>query len=122
MSDDFQPLTPIQIEHHLRSLSRQLDESQAQAERTERQYALAVYEFEKAKARIVLELRDSGVKWSVAETEAKVLLDADKERFAVVEAQIALNINKANIQKLRTQSELARSVAVSVRTSMGMAE
>ena len=122
MSDEFQPLTPVQIEQQLRLLSRRLEESQKEAERVEGAYGHAVYEFEKKKARLVLELKAGTEKFTVAETEATVLIEADVERWAVVEAEIAKNINRTNIQKLRTQSELARSVAVSVRTSMGMAE
>ena len=114
---EFSILTPTQVEHQLRQISRDLDKSQDEAATVERAFTDAKYELEIAQAKLIEELRESGEKRNVQEKEAYVTIHSSTQLRALYNAESAVKINRSFIGKLKTQSDIVRSVIVSVRES-----
>jgi hypothetical protein len=114
----FPPLTPVRVEQQLRLLNRQLDESQVDCAKDEKAYTDAKYAYEIRAATLMEELRFSPERRTVADKEAFVTLEARKELHALYDADSAIKITRSQIQKLRTQADIVRSLGASVKASM----
>lgn len=111
-------LTPERIEQRLMALSSMLDTAQESLEKAEMEYAQAksMYEISMAEARIKLGSSES--KLRVQEIEDNALVQC-KDRFFDLNLKDAfVKSSRANIQRLRTQVDIARSLGTSVRTAM----
>ena len=117
-------LTPAQIENRLNELSQEIDDAQAKLEEAEQVYntTKAAYELSMAKARINLAAKSSptGRNYTVAEREDLALAQNELEHLAVASAEATVKIARANVARIRTQVDIARSIGTSIRTSMDL--
>ena len=115
-------LTPMQIEKRLTDLSREIDETNTELINCEQVYHVtkASYEIALAKSRMEWAFKSApnGKNYTVGEKESLVLLDNAEQhmQLAIVEAQV--KSARANTNKIRTQVDIARTLSVSVRSSM----
>jgi hypothetical protein len=117
-----QVVTPQQIESRLYALSKEVDEAHEGLVTAERQFhqTTAEYEIAIARTRISLASKSSptGKNYTVGEREDMAIIENADQHFkiAVMEAQV--KAARANVQRLKTQVEIARSMSASVRSSM----
>lgn len=116
------PVRPDQVERRLIDLSRELDEASRSCEAAEFAYftAKGAYEVGVARARITIGRRhaDVGVKVTVQEREDEATLETADLLSALYTAEATVRAARANVGRIKTQVDLARSVSVSVRASM----
>ena len=121
---DFDALTPVQIENFARYLVRELGEAEKN---------LSAYQVDYAEAETYLEdkmalqrmhyssvSRENGKNYTVQQTEDSARLDCGKEWSDYSKLKALVEISKGRINVLKAQSDLVRSVMVSVRTSNEM--
>ena len=117
-----QVVTPQQIEARLYALSKEVDEAHEGLVNCERDFhqTTAEYEIAMARTRIMLASKTSptGKNYTVGEREDMAIIENADQHFkiAVMEAQV--KAARANVQRLKTQVEIARSMSASVRSSM----
>jgi hypothetical protein len=117
-----QVVTPQQIESRLYALSKEVDEAHEGLVTAEREFhqSTAEYEIAIARTRISLASKSSptGKNYTVGEREDMAIIENADQHFkiAVMEAQV--KAARANVQRLKTQVEIARSMSASVRSSM----
>lgn len=117
-----QVVTPQQIESRLYALSKEVDEAHEGLVACESAFhaGTAQYEVAMAKSRIALAGKSSpgGRNFTVGEREDMAIIENEAKHYelAVVEAQV--KAARANVQRLKTQVEIARSMSASVRSSM----
>ena len=117
-----QVVTPQQIESRLYALSKEVDEAHEGLVTAEREFhqTTAEYEIAIARTRISLASKSSptGKNYTVGEREDIAIIENADQHFkiAVMEAQV--KAARANVQRLKTQVEIARSMSASVRSSM----
>ena len=117
-----QVVTPQQIESRLYALSKEVDEAHEGLVAAEREFhqTTAEYEIAIARTRISLASKSSptGKNYTVGEREDIAIIENADQHFkiAVMEAQV--KAARANVQRLKTQVEIARSMSASVRSSM----
>ena len=121
---DFEALTPVQIENFARYLVRELGEAEKK---------LSGYQVDYADAETLLEdkmalqrmhyssiSRENGKNYTVQQTEDSARLDCGQEWSDYSKLKALVEISKGRINVLKAQSDLVRSVMVSVRTSNEM--
>ncbi len=117
-----QVVTPQQIESRLYALSKEVDDAHEGLVTAEREFhqTTAEYEIAIARTRISLASKSSptGKNYTVGEREDMAIIENADQHFkiAVMEAQV--KAARANVQRLKTQVEIARSMSASVRSSM----
>lgn len=113
---------PDQIERRLIDLSKELDEASRSCEAAEYAFFTAKgdYEIGVARARIGIGRKhaDAGVKVTVQEREDEATLQTADLLTALYTAEAQVRAARANVGRVKTQVDLARSVSVSVRSSM----
>lgn len=110
-------ITPEQVERRLYDLSREVDDAQEELMVAERMYheRKAKYEIAIAEAR----LRRQGITGlRVQDIADRALLDVRDEFTALHAAEAVAKAARGNVQRIRTQVDIARSIGTSVRTSM----
>ena len=123
--EEFPVLTPAQIEQTLRALSRRIGEAQAENAEIEMSYskAKAEYEIAMAKSRLKLANETNPVNrknWTVGDREDMALIEnAETYRTLCIE-EAKVKASRGRINQLSTQTDIARSVSTSVRTSMAV--
>lgn len=115
-------VAPATIEKRLVELSKVLDDAHNEAAEAEKAYydAKSQYEIGIAKARMTVGQRyaNRGVKVTVQEREDEALLMTDQLLTAYYNADALVRAARANLQRVRTQVDIARSVSASVRSSL----
>lgn len=111
-------VTPAQVEARLLELSKQIDESHDDLSASESKYHVAKAAYEIAIARSRMANRANAGKISVSQVEDMALLDNAEQHMELAIAETQVKASRANVQRLRTQVDIARSISVSVRTSM----
>lgn len=124
MSEEYPVLTPMQIEQQLRSLSRQIGQAQVENAEIEMSYSKAKGEYEIAMAKSRLAFanasKPTGKNYTVDERQDEALI-ANEELFRDLCVQEALvKASRGRINQLSVQTDIARSVSTSVRTSMNL--
>lgn len=111
-------LTPSQVERRLLDLSKEIDDSHNNLVASESKYHVAKAAYEIAMARSRMNKSHPDFKLTVVQREDEALLDnADKHmELAIAEAEV--KAARGNVQRIRTQVDIARSISVSVRASM----
>ena len=103
-------------------LSLELDEATTELVAAEHGYfrAKGDYEVAVAAARIDIGRRqaEKGVKVTVQEREDEALLRVQDELLALCASEATVRAARANVKRLETQVDIARSVGTSVRASM----
>lgn len=114
-------ITPQQIEARLYELSVALDDAHAELVSDESRFhtLTADYEIGLAKSRIKHSQRD--MKITVALREDLALVENEPVYRALCESEAKVKASRANVNRLRVQVDIARSIAVSVRASMEIA-
>jgi multidrug efflux pump subunit AcrA (membrane-fusion protein) len=117
-----QVVTPQQIESRLYTLSKEVDEAHEGLVDTEREFheLTAYYEVDMARSRILLASKSSptGKNYTVGEREDMALVENAEAHFKIATIEAQVKAARANVQRLKTQVEIARSMSASVRSSM----
>jgi hypothetical protein len=115
-------VTPAQIEKRLYDLSKEIDEAQKYSEMVEKNYfeTKASYEIGLAKSRMKWASVSSptGKNYTVQEREDMALIENEALHFAMGAAEATVRSVRANVQRIRTQVDIARSIGTSVRVAM----
>jgi len=115
-------VTPVQVEQRLRSLGRELDEAHTDMVAAEFRFATAkpAYEIHSAKER--LRVRDwaleRGVKITVQEIADTAMVNCADEYTELSISEATVRSARANVSRIKTHIDIARSVGTSVRASM----
>ena len=111
-------LTPQQVEKRLYELSREMDDAHAALVQIENDYATmqSIYEISMAKSR----MRNShpDMKMTVGMRDDQALIDNAEmhEQVAILEASV--KANRANVNRIRTQVDIARSISSSIKATL----
>jgi hypothetical protein len=115
-------ITPEKVERRLRELGRELDAAQSDLVLAEDSYAKWKADFEvdvaKARIRIGKNAASDGVKITVQEKEDKALIECETQYRGLLGSEAVVKATRANMQRIRTQIDIARSVGTSVRSAM----
>jgi hypothetical protein len=115
-------ITPEKVERRLRDLGRELDEANSDLGFAENSYGKWKADFElqvaKARLRIGKEAAETGSKITVQEKEDRALVECELAYKALIGAEAVVRAARANVQRVRTQIDIARSVGTSVRSAM----
>lgn len=112
-----QLITPANVEHRLVTLSAELDEATDSLIVAEEAYheSKTAYELSLARARVAL--GQDGGKMTVQQKEDLALIACESEALDLSAAEIGVKGARANIVRIRTQIDIARSLGTSVRTA-----
>jgi len=117
-----QVVTPQQIESRLYALSKEVDEAHQGLVDTEREFHQTTAEYEIAMARTRISLASksspSGKNYTVGEREDMAIIENADQHFKMATMEAQVKAARANVQRLKTQVEIARSMSASVRSSM----
>jgi hypothetical protein len=115
-------VTPAQVEKRLRDLSHDIDEAHSDLVAAESNYfsIKADYEITLAKHRITLASKSApnGKNYTVGEREDLALISAEDLHFRMATAESLVRSARANVLRLKTQVEIARSVGSNVRSAI----
>jgi hypothetical protein len=118
-------VTPAAVERRLVDLSKELDEANDQLVAAEHEYmrAKSAWEINGARARLGLKAKaaDQGQKMTVQDVEDAAILQCETYLTAYNASEAVVRSARANIVRVRTQIDIARSVGTSVRSSMEIA-
>ena len=117
-----QVVTPQQIESRLYTLSKEVDQAHQDLVEAERQFheTTAYYEVDMARSRILLASKSApnGKNYTVGEREDMALIENAETHFKIATVEAQVKAARANVSRLKTQVEIARSMSASVRSSM----
>jgi multidrug efflux pump subunit AcrA (membrane-fusion protein) len=120
-----QVVTPQQIESRLYTLSKEVDQAHQDLVEAERQFheTTAYYEVDMARSRILLASKSApnGKNYTVGEREDMALIENAETHFKIATVEAQVKAARANVSRLKTQVEIARSMSASVRSSMELA-
>ena len=111
-------VTPAQIEKRLYDLSKAVDGAHEFLAEAESEYQEIKAEFEIAMAKSRIKNSHPDMKMTVALGEATALVENADRRRELAKTEAKVKAAKENSNRLRTQVDIARSISVSVRTSM----
>jgi len=121
---DFEALTPVQIENFARYLVRQLGEAEQNLSGYQTEYAQTETDLENEMARRRMfhssQSRQDGKNYTVQQVEDLARIDTEILWGEYSKLKALVEIWKGRINVLKAQSDLVRSVMVSVRTSNEM--
>jgi hypothetical protein len=119
-----QVATPAAIEARLVALGKELDDATDAAIAAEVAYLQAKPEYEiavaKARMDIAAMFADRGVKATVQEKEDEALISTSTEYVNLGISEAAWKAAKANVARINTHIDIARTVSASVRSSLAM--
>ena len=119
-----QVVTPQQIEARLYALSKEVDEAHEGLVNCERDFhqTTAEYEIAMARTRIILASKTSptGKNYTVGEREDMAIIENADQHFRIATVEAQVKAARANVSRLKTQVEIARSMSASVRSSMDL--
>ena len=113
-----QVLTPADIEKRLIELARELDDVFYDLVEAERSYHKSKASYEIALARARMEYATGEKKYRVQEIEDLALLAVEDLHFDLAKVDALVKSARANVNRIRTQVDIARSVGSSVRASL----
>lgn len=117
-----QVVTPQQIESRLYTLSKEVDQAHEDLVNAELDFhsGVADYEVAMARSRISLAGKTSpgGRNYTVAEREDMAVIENEQKHYAIAVIEARVKAARANVSRLKTQVEIARSMSASVRSSM----
>jgi len=108
----------MQVEKRLLDLSKEIDEAHKELTAAEQTYHVSKASYEITMARGRMEVSDMGVKINVATREDMALIKNSEAYMNLSIAEATVKAARANVQRIRTQVDIARSISVSVRASM----
>lgn len=110
-------LTPAKIEDRLYQLSKELDSAHKERISDENSYYSAKSEFEIGLAKARLALMKSETKMNADEKNAQVTVDCEVQVRAMNIADAKLKASRANLERIKVQADIARTLSASVRES-----
>ena len=114
-------LTPVDIEQRLNGLSEELDEAYEEMAFQEMEYQKAKHKYEMTAARARMQLghqyKDSGLRLTVQDKEDMALEKCQGEALALAIAEAQVKASRANLARIRTQIDVARSMGASIRSA-----
>lgn len=113
-------ITPARIESRLLELSKEIDESHESLVTAENEYNLAKASLEINMAKSRMKNSHPDLKMTAVMREDQAIIDNEANHLRLAQAEAIVKATRANVQRIRTQVDIARSIAVSVRTSMEM--
>lgn len=111
-------LTPMQVERRLLDLSKEIDESHSDLISAESKFHVAKASYEISMARSRMNKSHPDMKLTAVQREDEALLDNAEQHMNLAIAEAEVKAARANVQRIRTQVDIARSISVSVRASM----
>ena len=111
-------ITPQQIEKRLHDLSKEIDEAQTSLVKSETSFhnVTAQYEVSMAKSR----MKNSESKMTVTTREDLALLENEELHFSLAVVEAEVKAARANVNRLKTQVDIARSISSSIKSSLEM--
>lgn len=120
-----QVVTPQQIESRLYTLSKDVDQAHQDLVEAELEFHKGTAEYEVAMARSRMSLAGKsspgGRNYTVAEREDMAVIENEQFHYAIAITEAKVKAARANVNRLKTQVEIARSMSASVRSSMELA-
>jgi hypothetical protein len=114
--------TPADVERQLVHLSKEIDEVHLQLIEVEKEYSVlkAQYEIALARSRMIYATKSSptGKNYTVTEREDMALLENEEVHLQMALMDATIKSTRGNMNRLKTQVDIARSVGSSVRASM----
>lgn len=111
-------LTPQQVERRLLDLSKEIDESHKELMACESTFHVAKASYEIAMARSRMNKSHPDFKLTAVQREDEALIDNAETHMNLAIAEASVKAARANVQRIRTQVDIARSISVSVRASL----
>lgn len=115
-------VTPQQVERRLIQLGKELDEAHRENVEAEQAFytAKGAYEIGIAKARMAVGTKyaDAGIKATVQEREDRATIETSELLSALYIAEAQVKAARANVNRVRSQIDITRSIAANVRTTM----
>lgn len=122
MTEEFPVLTPVDIEKQLRKLSRDIATAQQENARVEHEYSTGKAKLEIGMAKTRLKYanasKSNGKNYTVDERADLAITENEEEYMAVAVSEAQVKASRGRINQLNTQTDIARSVSTSVRSSM----
>ena len=114
--------TPADVERQLVHLSKEIDEVHLLLIDVEKEYSVlkAQYEIALARSRMTYATKSSptGKNYTVTEREDMALLENEEVHIQMALMEASIKSTRGNMNRLKTQVDIARSVGSSVRASM----
>ena len=114
--------TPADVERQLVHLSKEIDEVHLLLIDVEKEYSVlkAQYEIALARSRMIYATKSSptGKNYTVTEREDMALLENEEVHIQMALMEASIKSTRGNMNRLKTQVDIARSVGSSVRASM----
>lgn len=111
-------VTPAQVEKRLYDLSKVVDEAHDFFASSEHKYQTTKAEYEIAMAKSRIKNAHPDMKMTVQLRDDTALIENADLRRALATAEAEVKAAKENSNRIRTQVDITRSMAVSVRASM----
>ena len=96
----------------------EIDESHQELVAAEQTYHVAKASYEISMARSRMNKSHPDFKLTVVQREDEALIDNAEQHMNLAIAEATVKSARANTQRIRTQVDIARSISVSVRSSM----
>ena len=113
-------ITPSQVESRLYELSKLLDEAHEELVEDEVKYHVLTADYEIGLAKTRIKYAHGDMKMTVAQREDYAILENEAVYRALATAEAKVKASRANVNRLKVQVDIARSIAVSVRASMDL--
>lgn len=111
-------LTPMQVERRLIDLSKEIDEAHQDLVNAENTYHIRKSGLEIAMARSRMSVSHPDHKLTSVQREDQALIENAEAHMSLALAEAEVKASRANANRIRTQVDIARSISVSVRSSM----
>jgi hypothetical protein len=112
------PISPMQIEKRLADLSREIEEAHKELIAAEQTYHVSKASLEIAMARARMSVSHPDIKLTSVQREDEALIQNSEAHMQLAIAEAQVKAARANNNRIRTQVDIARSISVSVRSSM----
>jgi hypothetical protein len=113
-------ITPAKVEARLIELSNEIDECHQDLIKTESDYHVTKAAYEIAMAKSRLKNAHSDLKMTVAMREDQALFDNEALHLHIAGLEAQVKAVRANANRLKTQVDITRSIAVSVRSEVSI--
>ena len=116
-------ITPANVERRLVELSSELDTATEELNASEHLYyqSKTTYEITLASKRLEIAGELKGTKSTVSEREDMALVQCEDYAYELATAEATVKAARANVSRIRTQIDIARSLGTSVRSAYEMA-
>lgn len=119
-----QVVTPAQIEKRLYDLSKEIDAAHEELNDAEFAYNKTKSQYELGMARSRMEYATksapNGKNYTVQERDDLALIENQEQHFQLAIDETRVKAARANVVRIKTQVEIARSIGTSVRTSLDL--